>query len=131
MTRTREQKAEYCRDWRNKNRQHVRDYRRANQPRSNRQTQKWRRRNLEVAARMRRDSMHKLAAKRGGYLPPPLEADCPPRPKNNLCQRCGKPNMRQGKRVLLVMDHDHDTGAFRMWACARCNHRAHEFAEKH
>ena len=54
-------------------------------------------------------------AKRGGFKPPPLEKDCPPRPADGCCQYCRRPAAR------LVMDHNHKTGAFLAWCCYSCN----------
>jgi hypothetical protein len=53
-----------------------------------------------------------------GYAAPPLEKDCPPRPRDGLCDSCLNPPKR---RAALVMDHDHVTGAFRGWICDGCN----------
>ena len=40
-----------------------------------------------------------------------------PKPADNLCEHCRKPPGKQG----LCLDHDHETGRFRGWVCARCN----------
>lgn len=64
------------------------------------------------------------AARDGGYLPPPLEKDCPLRPKDGLCQLCRRPGTPRRNAVEpdgLHMDHDHITGKFRGWLCYRCN----------
>lgn len=56
-------------------------------------------------------------AQRNGYLPPPLERDCPPRPASGCCEACGA-----GVGIAeLRLDHDHYTGKFRGWTCQRCN----------
>ena len=60
------------------------------------------------------EDRRKFNAKYGGYMPPPPEKDCPPRPKDGKCQCCGKPRR-------LVLEHDHHTGKFRGWTCNPCN----------
>ena len=60
------------------------------------------------------DKSRQAKAKSAGYAPPPLEKDCPPRPKDSKCQCCGKER-------CLVLDHDHHTGEFRGWICNPCN----------
>ena len=67
---------------------------------------------LDEAAR--RDVGRRWVASLGGYPPPPPEKDCPPRPEDNLCQCCGD-------SAQLLLDHCHDTGAFRGWVCNSCN----------
>jgi hypothetical protein len=62
-----------------------------------------------------RDVTRSANARRGGYRPPPLEKDCPPRPADDLCQCCGKRAFR------FHLDHCHSTGAFRGWVCQPCN----------
>ena len=67
----------------------------------------------------------KNAARINGHARAPHEKDCPPRPYNGICQRCHKvaPSFK-GKpegRDALVMDHCHETGAFRGWVCIGCN----------
>lgn len=57
-------------------------------------------------------------ARRSGHEPPPHESDCPPTPDDGRCQCCRKPR-GSGKR--LALDHDHVTGHFRGWLCAKCN----------
>lgn len=59
----------------------------------------------------------------GGFLPPPLEKNCPSRPADGKCWACGKV-------AKLQMDHCHDTGAFRGWLCRSCN-RKDAIAELH
>jgi hypothetical protein len=72
-------------------------------------------------------AIHKLelgrahAARRGGYAPPPLEKDCPPRPTDGRCERCGQFNTYRGRPAPLVLNHDHTTGAFVDWVCRGCN----------
>jgi len=67
----------------------------------------------------------KNAARIKGYACAPHEKDCPPRPHNGVCQRCHKvaPSYKDksGGRESLVMDHCHETGAFRGWVCIGCN----------
>ncbi len=65
---------------------------------------------------MRRRRSSRLAnARRGGYKPPPSEADCPPRPRDKRCQLCGRitADRRRGpSRTMtpgLDLDHCHDT----------------------
>jgi hypothetical protein len=61
-----------------------------------------------------RDSWRRHTARRLGYLPPPRERDCPPRPSNGRCQTCHKPTQR------LDLHHNHKTGEFIAWTCRRC-----------
>ena len=63
-----------------------------------------------------RDSARRFAARKHGYAEPPQEVDCPPRPADSQCQRCGH-------LAALIMDHDHGTGHFRGWICYGCNIR--------
>ena len=44
-----------------------------------------------------------VGARLHGYLPPPREKHCPPRPSDGLCECC------------------HETGEFRGWVCRACN----------
>ena len=64
-----------------------------------------------------RDNNRSASARKFGFMPPPLEKDCPPRP--NRCEYCHKP-MDPDK---LYMDHNHNTGAFCAWCCPSCNTR--------
>ena len=63
-----------------------------------------------------RDGNRRRDALRYGYLPPPKEKDCPPKPEDGLCQCCGERPKRS-----LHLDHCHDIGAFRRWVCNGCN----------
>ena len=45
------------------------------------------------------------------------ESTLRPKPKDGLCEHCRKLPGKQG----LCLDHDHETGRFRGWVCARCN----------
>ena len=72
------------------------------------------------AAMQIRDHTRQRDAELGGYAPPPLEEDCPPR--SNHCQHCGK----SMNPLRLQMDHNHFTGAFRAWSCASCQELVHE-----
>jgi hypothetical protein len=65
-----------------------------------------------------RDHGRRQQARLYGYALPPREADCPPRPADNICQTCRRPAIRR-----LVMHHNHDTGEFIAWCCDRCNTR--------
>jgi hypothetical protein len=67
-----------------------------------------------------RDRARAHAAARGGYTPPPLEKDCPPRPTDGRCDCCLRPVTGRGKSGFHL-DHDHVTGVFRGWTCSRCN----------
>lgn len=89
---------------------------------------RWRRRHPEAAKAAdayqnrrhlpeHRDAARRLQARLGGYLPPPLERDCPPR--TDHCQYCHKPM----DRAAVRMDHNHNTGAFCAWVCNACNAR--------
>jgi hypothetical protein len=62
-----------------------------------------------------RDRARKIFAERNGYMPPPLEKDCPPRPADGLCQACHKPVRK------FVLHHSHTTGEFVAWVCHGCN----------
>ena len=64
-----------------------------------------------------RAKMRRQNAKRDGYLPPPDEHDCPPRPVDGCCQHCSTFIGHD----QLWMDHDHETGQFREWVCPKCN----------
>jgi hypothetical protein len=64
-----------------------------------------------------RDLVRRSNAIRRGHVPPPPEAECPPRPADGLCQYCRQPPAR------FVMDHNHRTGAFLAWCCTPCNNR--------
>jgi hypothetical protein len=68
----------------------------------------------EYAAKVRDKARAREALIRG-FTPPPPEAQCSPRPADNLCQCCGASAHR------LLLDHDHDTGEFRGWVCDSCN----------
>lgn len=74
-----------------------------------------------------RDYRRNYQALLRGYAPPPPERDCPPRPSDGQCQRCHEiaaSHMRKPAGMTsLVMDHDHETGAFRGWVCTGCNGR--------
>jgi len=43
--------------------------------------------------------------------------------RNGLCDLCGEPQLpnKHGKVPVLVVDHDHVTGAVRGFLCSRCN----------
>ncbi len=43
----------------------------------------------------------------------------PTRPMPLVCESCGRPESRKGKRLSL--DHCHRTGQFRGWLCFHCN----------
>jgi hypothetical protein len=66
------------------------------------------------------DRSRACAAKRGGFAPPPLERDCPPRPSDGRCDSCLELVTGKG-RDGFHLDHDHVTGAFRGWVCNGCN----------
>src|SRR5262249_53250223 len=62
-----------------------------------------------------RDSGRRRQARLRGYLPPPREKHCPPKPDDGLCECCG------GRTKRFHLDHCHKTGAFRGWVCNACN----------
>ncbi len=70
---------------------------------------------LERADGRARDYGRRRIARLGGYLPPPREEHCPPKPRDRLCECCGRFTTR------LHLDHCHETGAFRGWVCNGCN----------
>jgi hypothetical protein len=70
---------------------------------------------LEELDRCNREYSRRRAARRGGYLPPPREKDCPPRPLDRCCECCGN------YVKTFHLDHCHETGAFRGWVCNGCN----------
>jgi hypothetical protein len=75
----------------------------------------------ELRARRRlasREDSRIIAARKGKYMPPPREADCPPRPDGGRCQCC---NARIRSKRGFHLDHCHRTGAFRGWVCNTCN----------
>lgn len=45
----------------------------------------------------------------------------PTRPEPEVCECCGKPNIRGDGRRALALDHCHDSGRFRGWLCDACN----------
>lgn len=44
-----------------------------------------------------------------------LHGIAPPKPRDNACQCCGRTDRK------LLLDHCHDTIAFRGWICGKCN----------
>src|SRR6516164_3935627 len=70
---------------------------------------------LENMRKGSREHVSRRQAYRGGYLPPPREEDCPPRPDDGLCECCGS------LTFLFHLDHCHKTGKFRGWVCIGCN----------
>jgi hypothetical protein len=68
----------------------------------------------------RADARRRWIAKRDGYLPPPPESECPPRPADGRCEYCHKTGRP------LELDHNHRTGAFCAWACRPCNRRIND-----
>lgn len=67
-----------------------------------------------------RDSVRRYNARLANIVPPPREADCPPRPADGQCQCCPK---NVGDPFNLVMHHSHETGEFVAWVCRGCNVR--------
>ncbi len=71
-----------------------------------------------------RNSSRNYLANSKGYMPPPPERECPPRPEDGCCQCCGNVAKR------LVLDHDHGfLGDFSGWVCYRCNTLGDDIAE--
>jgi hypothetical protein len=73
-----------------------------------------------------RDGVRKQLARRNGFVLPPKEKECPPRPIDGRCQICGRVPQtrltgRSGSPGGLQLDHDHKTGRFRGWLCIGCN----------
>jgi hypothetical protein len=66
------------------------------------------------AARL--DKGRRQRAAKAGYAMPPLERDCPPRPRDGKCQNCGSPVLV----VRLQMAYDHASGRFIGWMCQSC-----------
>ncbi len=62
-----------------------------------------------------RDKTRQSMAKKGGFIAPPPESECPPKPVDNHCQLCHR------RGAYLMLDHCHKTGAFRGWLCLSCN----------
>ena len=58
---------------------------------------------LENSRKAARDNKRRSLARLHGYLPPPREKHCPPRPSDGLCECC------------------HETGESRGWVCRACN----------
>jgi hypothetical protein len=69
---------------------------------------------------LKRDEVRRRRSRLGGYVAPPRERDCPPRPADGRCDCCLQlvPGDRPGR---FHLDHDHVTGAFRGWTCHACN----------
>jgi hypothetical protein len=44
----------------------------------------------QIEKKHRRDRQRQINARKGGYMPPPPEGKCPPRPKDKICQLCGR-----------------------------------------
>ena len=70
---------------------------------------------LESERRTSQDNGRRRQARLRGYLPPPREKHCPPRPSDGLCECCGGPTKK------FYLDHCHETGEFREWVCRACN----------
>lgn len=79
---------------------------------------------LTATQRMeRRDRARIQMATKNNHAPPPLEADCPPRPADGRCQCCGR------RAARLVLDHDHKLfGDFLGWCCDSCNNLGDDVA---
>lgn len=58
-------------------------------------------------------------AQHGGFAPCCASEDTIASAYTGYCAICGVPEIECKAR--LCMDHDHQTGAFRGWLCARCN----------
>jgi Recombination endonuclease VII len=113
-------KAEYQRQWRNKNLEARRKYHRE-------YLRQWKIDHpVEYAARVQRQmaaararraadpERHKVNGRRHAGRPVPT------RPEPTHCERCEK-EVALMKKKTMHLDHDHETGKFRGWLCNRCN----------
>ncbi len=99
MTQTKEQKKEYMKQWRQKNKQHLKEYSQSPQGKKNILIAKWKYRGLKESKEFI-DQIYKE------YL------------NSEECQLCGEP---YSKNNIKNMEHCHATGKFRNICCHRCN----------
>jgi hypothetical protein len=64
-------------------------------------------------------AMSKYFARKLGHVPCRASIGKLALSDTGLCHICGDPKSKQARE--LHMDHDHKTGRFRGWLCARCN----------
>lgn len=103
----------------------------ANSEKLRQRTRDWRAKNPERTKEIGRKSMAKAcrfkvalqgsvrAARRGDYMPCNATVGELKAAFTGLCGLCGCPEIECTGR--FHMDHDHETGEFRGWLCARCN----------
>ena len=113
---------EYMRQWAQKNRKHIREYREQTKAKRNERrrelyrTEEWRREAAVEAERQRRIK-HPLARKQYKYHVPAHELELM---MNEGCAICGA-NPLIDSKVVLHIDHDHKTGKVRGILCNSCN----------
>ena len=109
----------YHREWYGQNSESVKSrskaWKRANPSKRNTNLKNWRsRRRFLVALQSSRQAAKKHDGMSCTATAEEIEAAF-----TGKCHICGVPESECDRRLHL--DHDHDTGAFRGWLCARCN----------